>query len=253
MTSATRIELVGLPGLPLVEPGDDLARMIADALEASALRPSTGDVLVIAHKIVSKAEGRLVDLATVEPSARSVAIAAEIGKDPRLVEVILAESKRIVRKRPGLLIAEHRLGYVMANAGIDQSNVGDGRVLLLPREPDRSAEMLRKRLSERCGCEIAVIINDSFGRAWRRGTVGVALGAAGVPAVIDLRGRADLFGRALQVTQVGFADEIAAAASLIMGQAAERLPVVLVRGITWREPPSPALSLIRDEAEDLFR
>ncbi len=217
------------------------------------LRPSAGDVLVVAHKIVSKAEDRFVELATVKPSDRALAIAAEIGKDPRLVEVVLAESKRIVRKRPGLLIAEHRIGYVMANAGVDQSNVGDGRALLLPRDPDRSAEMLRKRLSERYGCEIAVIINDSFGRAWRRGTVGVALGAAGIPALIDLRGRADLFGRKLQVTQVGFADEIAAAASLIMGQTAERLPVVLARGIAWHDTPSPAQSLIRDEAEDLFR
>jgi coenzyme F420-0:L-glutamate ligase/coenzyme F420-1:gamma-L-glutamate ligase len=253
MTSQTRIELIGVPGLPLVAPGDDLAEMIADALEASALRPSTGDVLVVAHKIVSKAEDRCVELATVKPSDRALAIAAEIGKDPRLVEVVLAESKRIVRKRPGLLIAEHRIGYVMANAGIDQSNVGDGRVLLLPRDPDRSAEMLRKRSSERYGCEIAVIINDSFGRAWRRGTVGVALGAAGIPALIDLRGRPDLFGRKLQVTQVGFADEIAAAASLIMGQTAEGLPVVLVRGLAWHEPSSLARSLIRDESEDLFR
>src|SRR6266568_2602865 len=158
MTSQTHIELIGVPGLPLVAPGDDLAEMIADALEASALRPSTGDVLVVAHKIVSKAEDRCVELATIKPSDRALAIAAEIGKDPRLVEVVLAESKRIVRKRPGLLIAEHRIGYVMANAGIDQSNVGDGRVLLLPRDPDRSAEMLRKRSSERYGCEIAVII-----------------------------------------------------------------------------------------------
>jgi coenzyme F420-0:L-glutamate ligase / coenzyme F420-1:gamma-L-glutamate ligase len=255
MTSSTRIELVGVPDLPLVGPGDDLAAMIADALERGGLRPSVGDVVVIAHKIVSKAEDRFIDLAKVEPSDRALTIAAETEKDPRLVEVILSESTRIVRRRAGLLITEHRLGYVMANAGIDQSNVAPdgGRVLLLPRDPDRSAETLRQRFSAHYGCDVAVIINDSFGRAWRRGTVGVALGVAGVPALRDLRGQADLFGRKLQVSVVGFADEIAAAASLIMGQAAEKLPVVLVRGLAWTETSTPALSLVRPAAEDLFR
>ena len=255
MTSSTRIELIGVPDLPLVQPGDDLAGMIAGALERGGLTPSAGEIVVIAHKIVSKAEDRFVDLAKIEPSDRALTIAAETGKDPRLVEVILSESTRVVRRRPGLLITEHRLGYVMANAGIDQSNVapGGGRVLLLPRDPDRSAETLRQRLSAHYGCDLAVIINDSFGRAWRRGTVGVALGVAGVPALRDLRGQADLFGRKLQVSVVGFADEIAAAASLIMGQAAEKLPVVLVRGLAWTEAATPALSLVRPAAEDLFR
>ena len=255
MTSPTRIELIGVPDVPLVGPGDDLAAMIADALERNGLRPSAGEIVVIAHKIVSKAEDRFVDLDKVQPSDRALAIAAETEKDPRLVEIILSESARIVRRRAGLLITEHRLGYVMANAGIDQSNVapGGGRVLLLPRDPDRSAETLRQRLSAHYGCELAVIINDSFGRAWRRGTVGVALGVAGVPALRDLRGQADLFARKLQVSVVGFADEIAAAASLIMGQAAEKLPVVLVRGLAWTEAATPALSLVRPAAEDLFR
>ena len=255
MPSAPRIELIGVPDLPLVQPGDDLGRMIAAALERNELKLATGDVLVIAQKIVSKAEGRFVDLAAVQPSERALALAAESDKDPRLVEVILSESKRIVRQRPGLLIAEHQLGYVMANAGVDHSNVGpeDGRVLLLPLDPDGSAEALRKSLAAHCGCQLAVIINDSFGRAWRRGTVGVALGVAGLPAVRDLRGQPDLFDRALQVTVVGFADEIAAAASLIMGQAAEKLPVVLVRGLAWTEAPSPAQALVRPASEDLFR
>lgn len=257
MTDATRIELIGVPGLPQVQPGDDLAALIAAALDRGGIRPVAGDVLVVAQKIVSKAEDRFVDLTTVWPSERARAIGADIGKDARLVEVILGESKRIVRQRAGVLIVEHRLGYVMANAGVDHSNVGppDGgeRVLLLPRDPDGSAERLRNRLAAQFGSDIAVIINDSFGRAWRRGTVGVALGAAGLPACVDLRGHPDLFGQILQTSVVGYADEIAAAASLVMGQAAEGMPVVLVRGLAWSEAPGTGLSLVRPEHEDLFR
>jgi coenzyme F420-0:L-glutamate ligase/coenzyme F420-1:gamma-L-glutamate ligase len=257
MTNPPRIELIGVPDFPLVKPGDDLAMLIATTLERAELRPVTGDILVVAQKIVSKAEDRFVDLATVQPSERARAIAEKIQKDPRLVEVILGESTRVVRQRPGLLIVEHRLGYVMANAGVDHSNVGapDGRerVLLLPRDPDASAEALRGKLSARFGCTLAVIVNDSFGRAWRRGTVGVALGAAGVPAAVDLRGHPDLFGQTLQTTVVGFADEVAAAASLVMGQAAEGMPVVLVRGLAWNAPASAARALLRPPEEDLFR
>jgi coenzyme F420-0:L-glutamate ligase / coenzyme F420-1:gamma-L-glutamate ligase len=257
MTNAARIEVIGVPGLPLIKPGDDLVALIAAALEGGKLRPGAGDVLVVAQKIISKAEDRFVDLATVQPSERARAIGKEIGKDARLVEVILGESQRIVRQRPGLLIVEHRLGYVMANAGVDHSNVGppDGRerVLLLPRDPDGSAQALRGRLSVRFRCDIAVIINDSFGRAWRRGTVGVALGAAGLPACVDLRGRPDLFGQILQTSMVGYADEVAAAASLVMGQAAEATPVVLVRGLASSEAPGTGQSLIRPTEEDLFR
>jgi len=257
MTNPTRIELIGVPDLPLVKAGDDLAALIAGALERAALRPVAGDVLVVAQKIVSKAEDRFVDLATVQPSERARAIGEEIQKDARLVEVILSESARVVRKRPGLLIVEHRLGYVMANAGVDHSNVeapdGRERVLLLPRDPDASAEALRANLSARFGCPLAVIVNDSFGRAWRRGTVGVALGAAGLPAAVDLRGSPDLFGQTLQTSIVGFADEVAAAASLVMGQAAEGMPVVLVRGLAWNAPASVARALLRPPEEDLFR
>jgi coenzyme F420-0:L-glutamate ligase / coenzyme F420-1:gamma-L-glutamate ligase len=257
MTSAPRIELVGVEGLPLVAPGDDVAGLIVAALDRAELRPKTDDIVVVAQKIISKAENRFVDLATIAPSDRARRIAAAIEKDPRLVEVILAESTRIVRQARNLLITEHRLGFVMANAGIDQSNVGPAdageRVLLLPRDPDQSAEALRSRLSAHYDCPLGVIINDSFGRAWRRGTVGVALGAAGIPALVDLRGRADLFGRTLRVSIVGLADELAAAASLVMGQAAEAMPVVLVRGGTWTQPSCPAGALIRPAPEDLFR
>jgi coenzyme F420-0:L-glutamate ligase / coenzyme F420-1:gamma-L-glutamate ligase len=257
MTSAPRIELIGVEGLPLVAPGDDVADLIVAGLDRATLRPRADDILVVAQKIISKAENRFVDLTTIDPSDRARRIAAAVDKDPRLVEVILAESARIVRQARNLLITEHRLGFVMANAGIDQSNVGpaDGpqQVLLLPRDPDHSAEALRNRLSRHYDCALGVIINDSFGRAWRRGTVGVALGAAGIPALLDLRGRPDLFGRDLRVSIVALADELAAAASLLMGQAAEAVPVVLVRGGTWMEPPCPAGALIRPAPEDLFR
>src|ERR1700741_2054575 len=257
MTNPSRIEVIGVPDFPLVKAGDDLAAALGVALERTQPQPVTGDVRVVAQKIVSKAEDRFVDLATVRPSERARTIGEETQKDPRLVEVILSESTRVVRQRPGLLIVEHRLGYVMANAGGDHSNVsapdGRERVLLLPRDPDASAEALRAKLSARFGCALAVVINDSFGRAWRRGTVGVALGAAGLPAALDLRGNPDLFGQTLQTTVVGFADEIAAAASLVMGQAAEGMPVVLVRGLAWSAPASAGHTLVRPPEEDLFR
>jgi coenzyme F420-0:L-glutamate ligase / coenzyme F420-1:gamma-L-glutamate ligase len=249
------LELTALRGLPMVQKGDDLGALIIAALDRTTLRD--GDVVVVAQKIVSKAEGRTVDLADVEPSAAAVRLAEEVGKDPRLVEVILGESTRVVRSRPNLIIVQHRLGFVMANAGVDQSNVApaDGvhRVLLLPRDPDASAERLREALQRRFGVTIGVIISDSFGRAWRRGTCGIAIGAAGLPSLIDLRGQPDLFGRTLEVSIIGFADEIAAAASLLQGQAAEAQPVVLVRGLAWSAPIAPAADLVRPLEEDLFR
>lgn len=246
-----KIELLAVPGLPLVGTGDDLARLIGERLTGElALRP--GDVLVLAQKIVSKAEGRMVELRSVTPTQRAVELGAEVLKDPRLVELILRESVRVVRSRPNVLIVEHKLGLIMANAGIDQSNVApqDGieRALLLPRDPDGSAASLQKKLGA-----TAVLIIDSFGRPWRKGTTGVAIGAAGLPSLIDMRGQPDMFGRILQVTISAFADEIAAAASLVMGQADEAQPVVLVRGLTWKAPNAPAAELIRSSAEDLFR
>ena len=248
--------LTSLTGIKLVEPGDDLGDIAVAAFAANRLLPEPGDVLVVAQKIVSKAEGRYVDVATVEPSEQAMALGAEVDKDPRFVEVVLSESRRVVRHRPGLLIVEHRLGFVMANAGIDHSNLpaqGDERVLLLPEDPDGSARALREQLAEAFGTDIAVIICDSFGRPWRKGTVGVALGAAGLPALIDLRGQPDLFGRELLVTETGFADEIAAAAGLVMGQADEAVPMVLVRGLRWSAPEVAAAALIRPPEHDLFR
>jgi coenzyme F420-0:L-glutamate ligase/coenzyme F420-1:gamma-L-glutamate ligase len=249
--------MLAIPSFPLVQRGTDLASVTADALETAAFTLADADILVVAQKIVSKAEGRFIDLATVKPGERARTLAGEVGKDPRLVEVILSESTRVVRARPGVLIVEHRLGFIVANAGVDQSNVdpaaGADPVLLLPENPDASAEHLRRALAQRFKCEIAVVINDSFGRPWRLGTIGTALGAAGLPSLLDLRGQPDLFGRPLRVTEVGFADEIAAAASLLMGQSDEGCPVVLVRGLRWTAPASPATRLLRPPDEDLFR
>jgi coenzyme F420-0:L-glutamate ligase/coenzyme F420-1:gamma-L-glutamate ligase len=251
------VKLAALTGIKLVEPGDDLGAIAVAAFATNGLAPEDGDVLVVAQKIVSKAEGRYVDLAAVRPSATAEALAAEVDKDPRFVEVVLSESMRVVRRRPGLLIVEHRLGFVMANAGVDHSNVPTAdaaeRVLLLPLDPDGSARTLREYLIAGFGTRLAVIISDSFGRAWRKGTLGVALGAAGLPALVDLRGHPDLFGRPLQVTETGFADEIAAAAGLVMGQANESVPMVLVRGLSWSAPEVPAAALVRPAEHDLFR
>jgi coenzyme F420-0:L-glutamate ligase/coenzyme F420-1:gamma-L-glutamate ligase len=252
-----RIEIIGLKGVPLVQPGDDLGALAIAALVDNDLRPEHGDVLVVAQKVVSKAEGRFVDVSEIDPSPEAVKLAARTKKDPRFVQIVLSESRRVVRHRENLIIAEHTLGLVMANAGIDHSNVaaedGNERVLLLPVDPDRSATILRDQLIEAYRVPIAVIVSDSFGRPWRRGTVGVAIGAAGLPAIVDWRGHPDLFGRTLEVTETGFADEIAAAASIVMGQAAEAVPMALVRGLSWTAPECPAADLVRPAEHDLFR
>jgi coenzyme F420-0:L-glutamate ligase/coenzyme F420-1:gamma-L-glutamate ligase len=250
------IGLFALPEIPAIRPGDDLARILGDALEAAGLRPRAQDVLVVTHKVVSKAEGRYVALADVKPSPRARELAAATGKDAALVEVILSESRAILRFRPGLIIVEHRLGMVLANAGVDQSNVphhDEPRVLLLPEDPDASSAALRAALEERFRTVLAVVVSDSVGRAWRQGVVGLAIGAAGLPALLDLRGRRDLEGRALQVTQVGLADEIASAAQLLMSEADEGRPAVLVRGLAWQAPPTRAAALLRPRETDLFR
>jgi coenzyme F420-0:L-glutamate ligase/coenzyme F420-1:gamma-L-glutamate ligase len=257
MEPSNAVEILAIPGIPLVRKDDDLVALIEEGLARGDIVPRGRDVFVLTQKVVSKAEGRMVDLATVEPSTEAIELAGKVEKDPRLVELILSESVRVVRARPGILIVEHRLGFVMANAGIDQSNVASPddphRALLLPVDPDGSAAILRSRLSLRFGVPLAVIISDSFGRAWRRGTCGVAIGAAGLPSLMDLRGSPDLFGRELQVSMSGHADEIAAAASLVMGQGAEGQPVVVVRGLTWHGPDNGASELVRPAGEDLFR
>jgi len=251
------VSLTALEGIPLIHPGDDLAAILAAAIRRQGIVPAAGDIVVVAQKVVSKAEGRYVDLASVTPSPKAIELAAKTGKDPRHVEVILSESTEIVRQREGLVIVAHRLGLVMANAGVDQSNLDpatkEERVLLLPADPDASAATLRRALEAAFGVTMAVVISDSFGRAWRNGVVGVAIGAAGLPALIDARGRADLAGRPLRVTEIGYADEVASAAALVMGEADERIPAVLIHGLAQDSPVGRAADLVRPKHMDLFR
>lgn len=245
--------VTALSGVPMVRPGDDLAAVVTDALAASGMALEEDDIVVLAQKIVSKAEGRQVSLSKVVPSAAALDLARETGKDPRLVHLILDEAEAVVRVRPGLLIVRNRHGLVLANAGIDQSNVGVGDVLLLPADPDASAARLRTALLAATGRTVAVLVIDSLGRAWRMGTAGTTIGLAGMPGVLDLRGRRDLTGRPLESSDLAFADEVAAAASLAMGQADEGTPVVIVRGLTYPRSTDQARSIVRPAAMDLFR
>jgi len=251
------IELIALDGIPLVHARDDLAGIILDALARANLTFAARDILVVAQKIVSKSEGRLVRLDTIEPSQRAMDIAPVVEKDPRLVEIILRETREVLRMRAGIIIVEDVRGLVLANAGVDASNVnadgGDGSVLLLPADPDASAANLRAALEARTGVNVGIIINDSVGRAWRNGTVGTAIGLSGLPGLLDLRGTPDLFGRELRTTDLGLADEIAAAASLLMGQAGEGRPVVLVRGVSYERREGNVRELLRPKSLDFFR
>lgn len=254
---AAPVSLFALSGFPLVEPGDDLARLLVEALRKNDLELVDGDIVVVAQKIVSKAEGLYVDLDEVEPSEQARELAEKLGKDPRHVEVVLSETEEIVKVGEHVMVVAHKLGFVMANAGIDESNINHGesgnRVLLLPRDPDGSARELKRRLDEAFGVQTGVVINDSFGRPWRNGVVGVALGAAGVASLVDRAGTEDLFGRKLRITEIAVADELASAASLLMGQAAEGLPVVLIRGFSVAAPDRGASALIRSRERDMFR
>jgi coenzyme F420-0:L-glutamate ligase/coenzyme F420-1:gamma-L-glutamate ligase len=254
-----RLTLTSLPDLPLIAKGDDLIEAIMGGLQRERIQLQSGDVLAITQKIISKAEGRAVPLSDVTPSKRSQELARQTGKDARLVELILRESKEVLRVRPGLIIVEHRLGFVCANAGVDFSNVGpegeseDGVALLLPEDPDATAQRLLDGLIRATGAKVGVLITDSHGRAWREGAVGSSIGMAGLPALVDLRGTPDLFGRLLQTTQIGLADEIAAAASILMGQAGEGCPVVHIRGLPYPLQDGRLRDLIRPREKDLFR
>jgi coenzyme F420-0:L-glutamate ligase/coenzyme F420-1:gamma-L-glutamate ligase len=263
------LTLTPLSNIPLIRQGDDLADIIVRASHTDAIQIQDGDILVIAQKIVSKAEGRMVNLTTVKPSKGALELAERAAKDPRLVELILRESNEVLRTRPGAIIVEHRLGFVCANAGIDHSNVLPLRppegsetfgrlkpedwVLLLPEYPDRSAKRIRTNVEAATQAHIGVLIIDSHGRAWREGTVGITIGVSGLPGLLDLRGQPDLFGFHLQITQVGVADELAAAASLMMGQAAEGTPVIHVRGFPYPLREGKLEELLRPKEQDLFR
>jgi coenzyme F420-0:L-glutamate ligase/coenzyme F420-1:gamma-L-glutamate ligase len=252
-----QLSFTAVPGIGDIGPKDDLPRVLGDALLAADLVPRGGDVLVVAQKIVSKAENRCVDLAAVVPSEQALALAIKTAKDPRLVELVLRESDEVVKFKPGVIVVAHRRGYVMAQAGIDRSNIGPDTggdyALLLPEDCDSSAAALREGLCARFGVAFGVIVSDSFGRAWRKGTVNVALGVAGLPALIDRRGEPDRYGRVLEHTETGFADAIAAGAGLVMGEAGEGTPVVLARGLAWTAPDSTGQALVRPKTEDLFR
>lgn len=251
------LQLVALPALPLVKEGDDLAALIGLGLRNAGLELQAGDVIVLAQKIVSKAEGRVQSLADIIPSLQAQRLADITGKDPRFVELVLSQSEEIVKAAPGVLIAAHRLGLVYANAGIDRSNLdntdGVERCLLLPEDPNRSAARLADELATRHGVHVGVIINDSTGRAWRNGLVSAAIGSAGLEPLKDLRGEEDLFGRPLEITQVACADEIACAASILMGQGSEGRPAIFVRGLNVKDSAANASALIRPKEEDLFR
>lgn len=246
---------MALPGLPEITAGVDLAATIGAAVRAAEIVPAARDVVVVAQKVVSKAEGRMVDLRTVVPSPQALELARRTGKDARVVEVVLSQSLEVVRAVPNVLIVRHRLGFVMANAGVDRSNVPDSSetALLLPEDPDASAAQLQRRFTELWNVPIAVIVSDSFGRPWRNGVVNVALGAAGLPSLVDRRGERDRHGRKLEMTEVALADAIAAGAGLAMGEAAEGTPVVIVRGLHWDAAESPASALLRPKEQDLFR
>lgn len=254
---APRLTLTALPGLPIARAGDDLVPMILAGLAGAGLRLEAGDVVVVTSKLVSRVEGRVLDLLRVEPSDRALEVAAKVNKDPRLVEVILRESEAISRMAKEVLVVRHRLGMTIANAGIDRSNVdptsGEGEiVLLLPVDPDASADRIRRGLEEATGAAIGVVLTDSYGRPFRMGTVGAAIGIAGMPALWDQRGKRDLFGRPLEMTITALGDQIAAAADLVAGQAGEGRPVVHIRGLTFPPSKGSARDLVRPRDQDLY-
>lgn len=249
------LTITALPGIPLIQPDDDLVQVILDGLSRAGLTLQDGDALVVTSKIVSKSEGRIVDLNTVTPSAQAIELAEETSKDPRVVELVLCESQGISRKARGVLVVQHRLGFISANAGIDQSNLegGDDRVLLMPLDPDESARKICAHLEQVTGAKIAVVISDSHGRPFRMGNVGVAIGVAGMPALLDLRGQSDLFGRKLKISMSGYGDLVASAAHLLSGEGDEGRPVMHLRGLQFPAGEGHANDLYRPAEQDLYR
>lgn len=253
--NAPSLSIQAIAGIPLIQPNDDLAQIIIDACLAMSETLQNGDVLVISSKIISKSENRFVDLRDINPSPEAIQLATETRKDPRVVQLVLSESLAISRKGSGVLVTHHRLGFTSANAGIDQSNVGDeNKVLLLPLNPDDSAQKLRHRLKELTNITVGIVISDTHGRPFRMGNVGVCIGIAGLPALLDLRGTHDLFGRELRITVQGYADLIASAAHLVCGEGGEGLPVIRIRGLEFEMTESShASDLYRAPEQDLYR
>lgn len=259
LNNRAHVEISAIPGIPEINSGDDLAEIILDSLKLANICLEDGDILIVAQKVVSKAEGRLVALEQVIPSKEALALAEKVNKDPRKLEVILQESSRVVRavkrddNKEGIVITEHNLGFVCANAAVDESNCAQkDTLILLPVDPDQSARNLRDRLSTAFGVRVGVVITDTFGRPWRMGLVNVAIGLAGVPAKVDLIGNNDAFGRELLVTTPALADELAAASGLLMTKDGMK-PAILFKGVDWVEQQSSARELVRPEQEDLFR
>jgi len=251
--AVNKLSIIPLLNLPLVKKGDDLLTLIIDSLDSSGEKLRDNDILVIAQKIVSKAEGKTVDLNEITPSRDAQELAREVGKDPRVVHLILNESIRVVRKSYGVLITEHKKGWICADAGVDFSNVAGDSVALLPDDPDKSAETIRKHIRERLNVEIAVLISDSQGRPFRMGSVGVALGYAGMAGLISKIGDEDLYHYRLQHTRIAAADQIASSALLVMGESNEGVPAAIVRGLDLSSERGTSRELIRPAGEDLFR
>jgi coenzyme F420-0:L-glutamate ligase/coenzyme F420-1:gamma-L-glutamate ligase len=249
---ANQLTIFGVAGIPDVTEGDSLPALISDALHANEETLCQGDIVVVTHKVVSIAEGRVVDRSRITPSPFAVQLAQSMGRDPRDVEVVLQESQRIVRNVERVLITETRHGLVCANAGVDKSNMGEDRVVLLPEDPDRSAEQIRKELENQYGVRLAVIISDTFGRPWRLGQTNVAIGVSGLLPFKDYRGQSDPYGNTLNATQIAVADELASAAELVMGKL-DRIPVAVIRGYEYEPGAGRAKDLIRPQEWDLFR
>ena len=251
------LELLAIENIPLIEPGDDLVSILIQTIKEEKIKLRRGDILVIAQKVVSKSENRYAFLNDVTPSSEAIRIAKNSDKDPKLVQLILNESVKVIRQGRGVIVVENKLGFIHANAGIDKSNIesdtDNPKVLLLPKDPDNSALKIKEEIFRQTELKVGIIINDSSGRAWRKGIVGIAIGSSGVEVLLNLRGQKDLYGNALEITEVGRVDEIASAASLLMGQANEGLPVIIVRGIPETSKVNNVKSILRDKSEDLFR
>ena len=251
------LELLAIENIPLIEPGDDLVSILIQTIKEEKIKLRRGDILVIAQKVVSKSENRYAYLNDVAPSSEAIRIAKNSDKDPKLVQLILNESVKVIRQGRGVIVVENKLGFIHANAGIDKSNIesdtDNPKVLLLPKDPDNSALKIKEEIFRQTKLKVGIIINDSSGRAWRKGIVGIAIGSSGVEVLLNLRGQKDLYGNALEITEVGRVDEIASAASLLMGQANEGLPVIIVRGIPETSKVNNVKSILRDKSEDLFR